>query len=460
MRSLPPRDPVTTRRSAEASEPDAATRIEYPSGVLSTLRLRNFKNFTDATLKFGKFTALIGANASGKSNVRDALRFLHGVSRGYTLAETIGEKWIEGGVLQWGGVRGGSRQIVRHGVNRFSLNLVFDYFDGSRLRRVMYLISVQLAKPDYVPRLHAERLTILGRESYVFDTHPDGQALGPPDPLHILARVRKIGPGAPRQVQFLSSQPILSQLPNHPSVPDWAARNATVAMQALGSMRFLDLAPDAARQPSQAGVTTLGDRGENLSSVLQAIAADESMRHELADWVTQLTPMDARDFTFKSDPSGRVLAVLVEDDGRETPLTTASDGTVRFLATIAALMGPGRASFSFFEELENGIHPNRLHLLLELIDRSVGESRTQVVATTHSPYLLLQLNEAQRRYAALTFRAKDGGSGITPVTDLPEAQRILAQHDIAQLMAAGWFEDTVNFSDIESSSSGAGPGAA
>ena len=46
----------------------------------------------------------IGANATGKSNVRDALRFLHGIARGYTLADTIGEKWGEGGVLRGGTV--------------------------------------------------------------------------------------------------------------------------------------------------------------------------------------------------------------------------------------------------------------------------------------------------------------------------------------------------------------------
>lgn len=429
--------------------------------MLRILRLTNFKNFADATLNFGSFTALIGANASGKSNVRDALRFLHGVSRGYTLAETIGEKWIEGGVLQWRGVRGGSRQIVRSGTESFTLRLNFDYIDGHRrTRRALYRIGVRVAEPDYVPRTYLERLKVGGREAYVFDTHPDGHAVGFPDPLHVLARVRKMGPGAPRNVQFLSSQPILSQLPTHPSVPEWAARNASAAMNALGSMRFLDLSPDAARQPSQAGVTTLGDRGENLSSVLQSIAVDENMRHELADWVTQLTPMDARDLEFESDFSGRVLAILVEDDGRKTPITTASDGTVRFLATIAALMGPDRASFSFFEELENGIHPNRLHLLLELIDRSVANARTQVVATTHSPYLLLQLSEAQRRHAALAYRTQEGGAGITGITELPEAQRILKNHDIAQLMAAGWFEDTVNFSSEESNPSNAGSGAA
>ena len=42
--------------------------------MLTSLRLRNFKNFADETLRMGPFTVLVGANASGKSNVRDALR--------------------------------------------------------------------------------------------------------------------------------------------------------------------------------------------------------------------------------------------------------------------------------------------------------------------------------------------------------------------------------------------------
>lgn len=418
--------------------------------MLQKLRLQNFKNFADAELNLGDFTALIGANATGKSNVRDAFRFLHGVSRGYSLAEIIGEKWIEGGVLQWRGVRGGSRQIARHGNNDFSLGLDFEYRDGRTSRSAHYGIRVALMEPNFVPRVTAERLTLAGREAYVFDTHPDGVPLVSADPLHVTARVRKMGPGAPQHLQFLSSQPILSQLTGHPRVPEWAARNATAAMSVLGSMRFLDLAPDAARQPSIAGLTTLGDRGENLSSVLQAISAEEAMRTELAEWVAQLTPLDAKDFRFESDASGRVLAVLVEDDGRETPLTTASDGTVRFLATIAALLGTDRSRFSFFEEIENGVHPNRLHLLLELIERSVRLSGTQVVATTHSPYLLLQLNSEQREYASLCYRSVDGASGIVGIGELPDAPDVLADHDAAQLMAAGWFEDTASFAGLNS----------
>jgi hypothetical protein len=66
--------------------------------MLTRLHLHDFKNFQSATLPLGPLTLLLGLNAAGKSNVRDALRFLHGVARGYTLADIIGEKWGEGGV--------------------------------------------------------------------------------------------------------------------------------------------------------------------------------------------------------------------------------------------------------------------------------------------------------------------------------------------------------------------------
>jgi len=67
--------------------------------MLTRLQLHDFKNYQSAALPLGPFTVLCGLNAAGKSNVCDALRFLHGIARGYTLADIIGEKWGEGGVL-------------------------------------------------------------------------------------------------------------------------------------------------------------------------------------------------------------------------------------------------------------------------------------------------------------------------------------------------------------------------
>ena len=64
--------------------------------MITSIRLVNFKNFADETLRVGPFTVIVGANASGKSNIRDAFRFLHGIGRGYSLAEIIGGKWQTG----------------------------------------------------------------------------------------------------------------------------------------------------------------------------------------------------------------------------------------------------------------------------------------------------------------------------------------------------------------------------
>ena len=74
--------------------------------MIASLWLRDFKNFADEALRVGPFTVIVGANASGKSNIRDAFRVLHGIGRGYTLAETVGGK------LDAGGKANGSRSAA------------------------------------------------------------------------------------------------------------------------------------------------------------------------------------------------------------------------------------------------------------------------------------------------------------------------------------------------------------
>ena len=78
--------------------------------MITSLRLVNFKNFADETLRVGPFTVIVGANASGKSNIRDAFRFLHGIGRGYTLAEILGGKIVCGRTTGVGGHPGGTER--------------------------------------------------------------------------------------------------------------------------------------------------------------------------------------------------------------------------------------------------------------------------------------------------------------------------------------------------------------
>ena len=91
--------------------------------MLTSLQLVDFKNFRDETLHMGPLTVIVGANASGKSNLRDAFRFLHGIGRGYALSEIIGGKYGVGGQPEWAPIRGAVDEIIRFGRPDFTLRI-------------------------------------------------------------------------------------------------------------------------------------------------------------------------------------------------------------------------------------------------------------------------------------------------------------------------------------------------
>ena len=65
-----------------------------------------------------------------------------------------------------------------------------------------------------------------------------------------------------------------------------------------------------------------------------------------------------------------------------------SSGTLRVLALLAILRHPMTPPLVVVEEIENGLDPRSIHLLVEEIRTAVLAGITQVVITTHSPYLL------------------------------------------------------------------------
>ena len=423
---------------------DDGLQTRWGVDMIEKLHVRTFKNFRDADLSLGPFTILVGTNASGKSNVRDALRFLHGIGRGYSLAEIIGEKYGEGGVLQWRGIRGGTREIAFHRASTFSLDVSFTVMEKAWQRTATYHIGVEIAHDTQSPLIVAERLTVDG--DVVFDSEP----VTPTDPVHVRVRVRKAGRGPHPVVPLLRHQTILAQCVEHSKVPASTREIIRACLGVLSDMRFLDLHPDSMRQASFPGQTVLGDRGENLSSVLKAICDDPQRKQVLLAWLRELTPMDAADFDFPADQIGRILVSLVEEDGAQVTAYSASDGTLRFLGMLAALLGPDPARFYFFEELENGIHPTRLHLLLQLIEQQTGRGQTQLLSSTHSPQLLRLVSPDTLKYTSLTYRlAGQSDAQITPILDIPEAQRVIQAQDLARLHESGWLEDAVTFMDAE-----------
>lgn len=422
--------------------------------MLKRLSLRNFKSFRSAEIPLGPLTLIVGANASGKSNIRDALRVLHGIGLGYPLAEILGEKYGPGGILQWRGIRGGAREVAFQDEGSFQLKV--------KLSKYTYGLTVDISDLRFGPRVTAERL-YSSTGHYVFESHPSDHPIEQRGEHqirlrhyrhHRLGSQLRSGPDAgqivklPRIAEFTSMRPALAQFLERDRESLATRRASAVVVDALQSLRFLDLDPEAMRQPSQPGQHILGDRGENLSSVLQAICADPARKQTLLDWLRALAPMDAVDFDFIPDFSGRVLVHLVESHGHKVSALSASDGTLRFLALVAALLSPDTGRIFFFEELDNGLHPTRLHLLLQLIQQACREQGVQVIGTTHNPALLAFLDEQARKDALLVYRTEGApDSRIRRIAELPDIESVLDKQDLGRLHASGWLEDAAVFSE-------------
>ena len=421
--------------------------------MITSLRLIDFKNFSDETLRVGPFTVIVGANASGKSNIRDAFRFLHGIGRGYTLAEIMGGKYGSGGQVEWQSIRGAPNEVGR--VADAVMGGMFALHVQLRLgvTNVRYYIEVSrsVGNPGnfYVAR---EELSAGGWES-IYTSHPVH-----PDPVRdqdddaqLLLRLKKTGTQRKYgdRIAVRPNQPALTQIQAHKRVIRAYKDLASNVVSALANMRFLDLIPDRMRRPSFPGQTILGDGGEHLPTVLRQICADPERRKTLIDWVRALTPMDVDDFQFPVDRiTGLVQLVVLEKDGRTCSAYSVSDGTLRFLAMLAALLADDPTKFYFFEEIDNGIHPARQWLLLELIEKQTATGTMQVVTTTHSPGLLTSVNDSTFRNTSVICRPEAAAAAIIrPVAELPNAGKLRKTQGLGRLLMGGWMEDMIAFTE-------------
>jgi predicted ATPase len=255
------------------------------------------------------------------------------------------------------------------------------------------------------------------------------------------------------KVVAMAHQPVLTQiveLARQQKVQGRVRQEIEDTLREFESMRFVDFVPDAMRRPSLPGQIVLSDQGENLSSVLEGICSDTRTKEVLRSWIQELTPMDVVDFEFVADPQGKILVYLVEKSGRRISAYSASDGTLRFLGILAAFLGPKPARFYFIEEIDNGIHPARLYLLMNLLESRTTGGELQVFMTTHSPQLLRLLKPPAMPYASLTYRVEGvAETRIKSLPDIPHLCEVLETSDIARLYEGGWMEQAMFFEEGE-----------
>ena len=401
--------------------------------MITSVRLTNFKNFANETLKLGPFTVIVGANASGKSNIRDAFRFLHGIGRGYSLAEIIGGKIGVGGQLEWEPIRGAMNEIIRlsnhgpFGIETFSIIVNAEIADQAASYWIQLLLN-HGTNDGF--KIATENLTIRGRTILNTD--------GPEPTTNILnddGVEAKIYPPSHR------FQPTLTEFQQFANVPGQIHDFYAL----LGRMRFYDFDLEQLRQPTVPSLLGIGDRGQNLSSALEKIYDDDEKRTAMISWLEELTPMDIRGLEFPRDPSGRIHLHILDGNNRKISAYSASDGTLRFLALLAAILGAEQPGLYFFEEIDNGIQPARLWHLIDLIENQDATRGLQIVATTHSPSLLSWISDESFEHVSVVYRDENADhSVIRSVAELPHARKLRKTQGLHTLHANGWMEDVLS----------------
>ena len=343
-----------------------------PKLPLESFRLRNFKAVRDSgVVTFTPLTVFIGNNGSGKSSLIEGLETF----------QNIVFNGLDEAFLPWRGFEHVWNKAVSHQLKGDQIGKLerqnpmgFD-IEGGRNGDSFYRGSVEIAtdskenqivitKEDVIPMLGAKE----GNE--------------PTSRLHSMT-----WPDLVRGWQFLNLEP---QLMLDPKPETRTGRDIHLAKDGSNIAQYLQSIAD--KDPG-----ALEGIAETLKSVLP--------------YATDLRPAITKELQ-------RNVYLRLNEQGIQEPLVgwLLSQGTLRILALLAVFRHPKPPSVVFIEEMENGLDPRTIHLLIEEI-RSFLQSGGQVVGTTHSPYLLDLLDLS---HIIVVERSKSGA----PVFKRPSERKL------------------------------------
>lgn len=414
--------------------------------MLKEVKLTDWKSFQAASLFIDPLTVVIGLNASGKSNALDALEFLHRSARGMDFATALG------GDPTISPVRGGTEWAARIGTTQFTLDVLIDGSEAGTEYRYSLTVGMAEAHPVLMNEsLHVRRQSTAGdgqSEEVLFMAEPflTPAAKG-------VIRVELWHQGSSRSFSRERSSSVLSHL----AVGGWLREKAVeqgiqAVVSALRGIFILDPAPSRMRSYVPLADNLLSD-GSNVAGVLAALGETEreQVRRSFEQYLSHLAERDALHVwaepigKFKKDAMLYCRESWVPDqEPLEIDARSMSDGTLRFVAILTALMIRPRGSLLVIEEVDNGLHPSRARLLLEMLKKVATERGIDVLVTTHNVALLDALGADMLPFVIAVHRdPKMGASLLTPIQDLRELPRLLAVAPLGRTTAQGLLEQSL-----------------
>ncbi|MFG1642082.1 AAA family ATPase [Amycolatopsis sp. NPDC049252] len=353
--------------------------------MLTTLAVENYRSLRDLVLPLSGLTVVTGPNGSGKSSLYRALRLLADASRNGAVAALAREGGLPSTL--WAGpetigrsVREG-RTPVQGTVRTKALGLKLG-FAGDE-----YGYALDLGLPQPLD-------TMFNRDpEFKREAVWSGPVLRPSallaDRAGPVVRTRvESGEWGSDRFEIRLTDSMLSEFADPRACPE-----LLLVRERIRGWRFYDHFRTDAHAParqSQIGTRTpvLSHDGADLAAALRTII-EIGRAAELESIVDQAFPGSRLEVVA---PESR-FTVRFHQHGLLRPLEAAelSDGTLRFILWVAALLTPRPPELLVLNEPETSLHPDLLPALASLI--AVAAKETQVVVVSHAQLLIRALSE-------------------------------------------------------------------
>ena len=422
--------------------------------MLTRLEVDGFKNLLDFTVDLGPYTCIAGVNASGKSNVFDAIQFLslladHTFMDAALLVRSTAGRSSDPRTLFWDDGSGhpsrplqiAAEMIIPRTVEddfgrlaevtttfvRYELVLTYEPPGANSLGQVgrIALLSESLKHinkgdaPSHLRWPHNAKKfrdnVILGRRSgiayistteeddiRVVNVHADGGSRGPSR--------KSPAENAPRTIISTTTQS------DDPTILG--------VRREMQSWNLLALEPSALRSPDGPGSpSSVSPDGAHMPATLFRLAGTEGedVYARVASETSALTDVRSVDVDF--DVSRETLTLTAKvGSGPRLPARSLSDGTLRFLALCVLTADPEFTGLLCMEEPENGIHPGRITAMVDLmknlaVDPNEAPSDDnpvrQVIVNTHSTIFVKCHDSDDLLFAMPTTVTVDGRQHTT-----------------------------------------------
>ncbi|MCB9583778.1 MAG: AAA family ATPase [Polyangiaceae bacterium] len=384
-------------------------RIEY-------LKVQRFRALRDVEFKDLKpLTVLLGPNGSGKSTVFDVFAFL--------------AECFESGLRRAWDKRGRTKELRSRGSDG-PVSIEIKYREPSYPLITYHLAVDETAKGPVVVEEWLRWKRGAHGQPFKFLDYKSGQgkAISGDLPDQQDQRV-----DFPLKSADLLAVNALGQFEQHPRVA--ALRDF------ITGWHVSYLSADSARgQPEAGPQERLSRSGDNLANVIQYLGEQHPVRLEQVFDVLKTRVPRIERVLAETMADGRLL-LQIKDAPFTHPVLAkfASDGTLKMLAYLVMLHDPSPPPFIGIEEPENFLHPRLLPELAE--ECRAATERTQLLATTHSPFFLNALRPDEVR---VLWRNDQGFTQTRRVSDIQGMPELIGE---GALLGHLWMEGHLGVGD-------------